>query len=139
VNAILQDNGYSLVAQPQVGDLAIYRSLADEVTHTGLVRMVGGDGSVLVESKWGPLGIYLHPVAAQPYGERHTYYRSSREGHLLAVTPRSSVPAAIEALAQVDAFSLDATEAVVSDARPRAGERQIYNPPLVKVPGQRKT
>jgi hypothetical protein len=36
-----------------------------------------------VESKWGWLGRYLHPPAAQRYGTLWTFHRSDRTGHRL--------------------------------------------------------
>jgi len=56
------------------------------VIHTGLVRFVDDDGVILIESKWGPLGVYLHPPEAQPWGHDFTFYRSPRPGHLLRLT-----------------------------------------------------
>src|SRR5207248_516297 len=42
------------------------------------------DGVVLVESKWGQLGRYIHTCADHIYGDNTcTYYRSSRTGHVL--------------------------------------------------------
>ena len=66
---ILADNGYVVVDEPREGDIVIYRDGLGQVQHTGLVRFVGTDGLVLVESKWGSLGIYLHTPKEQPYGE----------------------------------------------------------------------
>ena len=87
VDAILSDNGYTIVRDAAEGDLIVYRDAAGEVLHTGLVRLVGADGLILVESKWGPLGLYLHPPKAQPWGHNITYYRSARQGHLLKMSP----------------------------------------------------
>lgn len=91
VGAILADNRYEVVEQPAVGDLAIYKS-GDEITHTALVRVVREDGLVICESKWGPLGVYLHPVDVQPYGTNHKFYRSDRGSHLVTVLPTTSRP-----------------------------------------------
>jgi hypothetical protein len=85
VEMILADNGYEEVEQAREGDLVIYRSYAGGIEHTGLVRFVGTDRMVLVESKWGPLGVYLHAPESQPYGREYAYYRSAREGHQLAL------------------------------------------------------
>ena len=87
VDAILSDNGYTIVRDAEEADLVVYRDLAGEVLHSGLVRLVGADGLILVESKWGPLGLYLHPPEAQPWGHNITYYRSPRQGHLLKMSP----------------------------------------------------
>ena len=83
VDTILADNGYEVVGEPREGDIVIYRDGLGHVQHTGLVRFVGTDGLVLVESKWGSLGIYLHTPKEQPYGEFFNFRRSSRPGHEL--------------------------------------------------------
>ncbi len=91
VTEILEDNGYHSICQPEVGDLIVYRDEGGQVEHTGVVRFVAGRRFVLVESKWGPFGRYLHVPAAQPYGGHYSYYRSKRNGHLLRLrqSPRS--------------------------------------------------
>jgi hypothetical protein len=81
---ILKDNGYQPVKAPQAGDLVLYRDHTDWPLHSGIVRVVHPDLPVLVESKWGDLGRFLHPVAMQPYrGTRVCYYRSARPSHIL--------------------------------------------------------
>jgi hypothetical protein len=84
VESILADNGYKAVPRPVAGDLAVFRDQRGEVSHTGLVHRVGDDEAVLVESKWGKLGRYVHTCADHIYGDNTcTFYRSSRSGHLL--------------------------------------------------------
>lgn len=85
VETILADNGYHQVEKPQENDVVVYRSPEGQVDHTGVVQLVTDEGLVLVESKWGPLGVFLHPLAVQPYGDRSTFYRSARRNHLLAI------------------------------------------------------
>jgi hypothetical protein len=87
VDLILTDNGYTVVQEPDEGDLVVYRDAAGGVQHTGLVRHVGDDGLILVESKWGPFGLYLHAPDTQPWGTNFAYYRSPRQGHLLMMSP----------------------------------------------------
>lgn len=87
VDAILADNGYLVVHDVQEGDVVVYRDNLGRVRHTGLVRFVGTDGLILVESKWGPLGLYLHAPQDQPYGDLFNYYRSTRLGHELKLVP----------------------------------------------------
>lgn len=82
VERILAENGYGVVTDPRPGDLAIYR-LGTEIAHTAVVRATGPDIPVLVEGKWGWMGVYLHPVEQSPYGKYVTFYRSLRDGHLL--------------------------------------------------------
>jgi hypothetical protein len=79
---ILRDNGYRFVAKPKVGDVAIYR--AGLIVHSGLVRSVGPDGLVLIESKWGGISRFVHePRVGKEYGGAPSYYRSKRSGHTL--------------------------------------------------------
>ena len=140
VQALLDDNGYDLVAAPQAGDLAIYRDAAGEIAHTGLVRVVRGNDSIMVESKWGPLGVYLHPLTSQPYGTRHQFYRSPRDGHLVAVLPSFSLPPPEAILARGDQILPDDTaDPVYSTASGQPVKRQIFDRPTLRVPGQRKS
>jgi len=94
VPAILADNGYARVSAPAPGDACVYRSAAGEVSHTAVVRAVCDDGMVLVEGKWGWLGVYLHPVEASCYGTAFDYYRTARKSHLLAAVTDTPTPAA---------------------------------------------
>src|SRR5262249_1057001 len=87
VERILLDNGYAEFAAPREGDLAIYRS-GNKITHSGIVRIADKSTPILIESKWGPFGVYLHGVEKQPFAGQCIFYRSSRSGHVL--TLRSS-------------------------------------------------
>lgn len=95
VASILADNGYHEVSDPQVGDIIVYRNDAGEVLHTGLVR-INADDLLLVESKWGPHGRYLHAPADQPYSDRWSFWHSERDGHLIhmddSVAPHDTAP-----------------------------------------------
>lgn len=82
IETILADNGYETVEIPQVSDVILYRDKSGKVSHTGVVRLITDD-QVLIESKWGLLGRFIHPPAEQPYGESWSYQRSARTGHLL--------------------------------------------------------
>jgi hypothetical protein len=66
VARILQADQYKVVGQPQIGDLAIYRSIVGEIDHIGLVTRVEL-GAVFVWSKWGQLGEFEHHQYACPY------------------------------------------------------------------------
>ncbi len=92
VPAILEDNGYQEVTEPRPGDLVVYRDDEGVVTHTGVVRYVTPGEPVLVESKWGNLGVYLHRVDDSPYGANCRYYRSTRSGHMLQAVPPAATP-----------------------------------------------
>ena len=54
------------------------------MAHTAVVRYAADGQPPLVEGKWGPAGVYLHPAGVSAYGSGHTFYRSRRDGHLLA-------------------------------------------------------
>jgi hypothetical protein len=85
---ILKDNGYAEVEQVREGDLAIYIN-NNQVTHSGLVRYVNPDGKIVIESKWGPFGTFLHPMQSQPFSGVCRFYRSERQGHALALHSQS--------------------------------------------------
>ncbi|MCI0641110.1 MAG: hypothetical protein L0Y72_10530 [Gemmataceae bacterium] len=83
VPIILEDNGYEEVEAPRPNDVAVYRDAGGAISHTGIVRFVGG-GLILVESKWGRIGRFLHPHDVHCYGaDRCAFFRSERVGHFL--------------------------------------------------------
>jgi hypothetical protein len=90
VDGILVDNGYEQVSKPSKGDLAVYRNAERELVHTGIV--FHADDHTLIESKWGPLGRYIHLPDDQPFGGTCTFYHSPRRGHLLAGIPTDDQP-----------------------------------------------
>ncbi|NLF70294.1 MAG: hypothetical protein GX575_14740 [Candidatus Anammoximicrobium sp.] len=90
VDAILTDNGYRPVEQAEGGDLIIYSDDSGLPAHSGVVRFVTEDGRVLVESKWGPLGVFLHAPETQPFSRQFSFWRSPRAGHRLHVLPMAS-------------------------------------------------
>jgi hypothetical protein len=84
VEQILKENRYQIVSSPNAGDLAVFRDDRGEVMHSGLVHSISTDGVVLLESKWGSLGRYIHTASDHIYAAYHcTYYHSPRNGHLL--------------------------------------------------------
>lgn len=85
VDAILHDNRYERVAEPEASDLVVWRDALGIPVHTGIVKAVGQDGFVLVESKWGHTGRYLHEPHHPGYSKDFAYYRSPRSGHLLHI------------------------------------------------------
>jgi len=95
VESILDENGYEQVCEPRLDDLVVYRH-NDKIIHTAIVRAAAPNQQVLVEGKWGWLGLYIHPVEQSYYGSEFSYYRSARNGHLLKglTTPVSTVPKA---------------------------------------------
>src|SRR5262249_28326895 len=97
VQAILDDNGYREVSTPRPNDVAVFRDDVGNILHTGLVRTASEDGLILIESKWGTLGRYIHMPQDQVYAASCSYYRSSRQSHALhglgGETPTPAVPA----------------------------------------------
>jgi len=86
---LLIDNGYQPAGSPQPGDVAIYRE-GSTIVHSGLV--VNGEGNgPLVDSKWGPFSVFRHP-ADKYYRGDCTFYRSRRQGHMLAVHTTGKTP-----------------------------------------------
>lgn len=83
VEAILRDNAYTRVDEPAPQDLIVYRDAEGMPVHTGIVKAVGADGFVLVESKWGQSQVFWHTPDDQRYSRRYDFWRSDRSGHLL--------------------------------------------------------
>jgi len=84
VDRILQDNGYKPTTAVAPGDVAVFRNKGGKVTHSGLVHSVSQAGLILVESKWGRLGRFIHTDANHLYRtDKVNYYRSPRRNHLL--------------------------------------------------------
>jgi hypothetical protein len=91
VEPILAENGYRPVDDPRPGDLVLYRSATGLPAHAGVVRYVAGGMPVLVEGKWGWMGVFLHPVDRSPFGTDYAYYRSPRTTHQLPLSGPESV------------------------------------------------
>jgi hypothetical protein len=86
IEQLLKDNGYRSTTNPLPGDIIVYRENATGlVSHTGLVRTVIEDtGKVLIESKLGSYGRFIHAADQHPYDNTTaTYYHTVRGGHLL--------------------------------------------------------
>jgi hypothetical protein len=94
VERILEDNGYQLTLKPMIGDLCIYRDRQGEVSHSAVVRGLGEKGVILLESKWGKLGRFIHMAHENHAYTGHvpSFYRSARSGHLLRGLPLSEQP-----------------------------------------------
>jgi hypothetical protein len=94
VEGILQDNRYRRTRRPGPGDLVVFRNSTGQVTHSGLVHSVSANGLVLLESKWGQLGRYIHSAGDHSYrGHEVTYYRSKRGSHQLRGVSEDTQPA----------------------------------------------
>lgn len=89
VEIILADNGYQLVQEPQVGDIAIYRNHG-QVSHTARICSVEPGQPIMVESKWSWMGVFRHAVDRSIYGKDYSFYRTSRSGHLVRIADRST-------------------------------------------------
>lgn len=92
VQQILDDNGYELVEEPKAGDVIVYRTENREIVHTGLVRGVLNDGTVIIESKWGIEGTFLHDPEGTPYSTNFEYFRSSRPDNRVKIVPVDELP-----------------------------------------------
>lgn len=86
---ILEKDGYSRVDDPQklwVGDVVVYENAAGEITHVGQVVEIqksvhDGSHSVVILSKWGVYGEYLHELSDVPLllGTPKTFWTERRE------------------------------------------------------------
>jgi hypothetical protein len=56
-----------------------------------VVLALAEGGEVLVESKWGDPGLYVHRAELRGYG-RHLFYRSARTGHHVRELPGEQTP-----------------------------------------------
>ena len=92
VQEILDDNGYELTHEPKAGDVIVYRDDNRAIMHSGLVRGVLNDGTVIIESKWGVEGTFLHDPEGTPYSTLFEYYRSPRPDHRVKVVPVDELP-----------------------------------------------
>ena len=92
VQQILDDNGYETVAEPKAGDVIIYRDTGRNIVHSGIVRGVLDDNTVIIESKWGTEGTYLHAPDHTPYSVLFDYYRSPRHDNRVKVVQVEESP-----------------------------------------------
>ena len=92
VQRILDDNGYEVVEETMAGDVIIYRDSDFNIVHSGVVRGVLDDGTVIIESKWGSEGVFLHNPKDTPYMATFEYYRSPRPMHRVKIVPVDEVP-----------------------------------------------
>ncbi len=92
VQRILDDNAYEVVEEALAGDVIIYRDANRNIVHSGLVRGVLNDGSIIIESKWGVEGVFLHGPLDTPYSADFDYYRSPRPTHRVKIVPVDELP-----------------------------------------------
>lgn len=66
---------YRPVILPEPGDIVVYYDANNELCHSGIVKATGTKGFVLVESKWGALGRFLHLLETPQVATRYAFYR----------------------------------------------------------------
>ena len=71
-----------------------------------ILRCINGlegydSGTVLVEGKWGWMGVYMHRLRDCLYGPNVTFLRSDRRGHALRLSPANNVVPAVSVPADV--------------------------------------
>lgn len=87
VQRILDDNGYEAVDEAMPGDVIIYRDDDRNIVRSGIVRGVLNDGTIIIESKWGTEGVFLHNPRDTPYTPTFDYYRTMRPTHRVNIVP----------------------------------------------------
>jgi hypothetical protein len=92
---------YEAVTVPRSGDAVVYWEPPGEPVHSGIVRAVGAGGLVVIESKWGHLGRYLHLTGISHFPSRFTYYHRKGNGKSLAGGTEAT-PAADRAVPDAD-------------------------------------
>ncbi|MBC7819358.1 MAG: hypothetical protein IAG10_20935 [Planctomycetaceae bacterium] len=92
VQRILDDNGYEVVEEAMAGDVIVYRDNDRNIVHSGVVRGVLDDGTIIIESKWGTEGVFLHNPLDTPYSTLFEYYRSTRPTHRVNIVPVDELP-----------------------------------------------
>ena len=92
VQQILDDNLYELTVDPIAGDVIVYRDGNRNIVHSGLVRGVLNDGTIIIESKWGIEGIFLHDPEGTPYSNQFEYYHSPRADNRVKIVPVDELP-----------------------------------------------
>lgn len=84
----LSNGQFRKVPFPESGDIVIYYDDQGEICHSGVVKATGRNGFVLVESKWGSAGRFLHMLRLPKVQAQHEFYRRSIRG------PRTTIPRA---------------------------------------------
>lgn len=79
VPRVLEDNGYQQVSVPAEGDLVVFYERGETV-HSAIVCGHTANGEPLLESKWGALGLYVHPLRHALIHGDPAFFRTSRPG-----------------------------------------------------------
>jgi hypothetical protein len=75
VYSILRSGRYRKVTTPMPDDIVIYYEKSGDLCHSGIVKATGRQGFVLVESKWGSAGRFLHLLDLPEVQVKHEFYR----------------------------------------------------------------
>jgi hypothetical protein len=68
---------YRPTTQPKLGDIVVYRNHLGDIMHSGVVKAVGEEGFVLVESKWGTAGRFIHEPTISRTFASFSYYEKA--------------------------------------------------------------
>jgi hypothetical protein len=78
VKRILRHGRYRKVTEPEAGDVVIYYDAHGTLCHSGIVKATGKKGFVLVESKWGGAGRFLHVLELPQVQTSYAFYRRGK-------------------------------------------------------------
>lgn len=88
VGQLLKSNRYRKVTFPVSGDVVVYYDNNGNICHSGIVKATGRQGFVLVESKWGTAGRFLHVVTLPRTQAGYAYYRRQFNAPYRQTVPR---------------------------------------------------
>ncbi len=63
-----------IITRPMPNDIVIYYE-DNTICHSGVVQSISRNGIILVESKWGSLGRFIHPIDAPQVANRRIILR----------------------------------------------------------------
>lgn len=92
VHTLLKSGRYTKVPIPVPGDVVIYYDKSGEICHSGIVKATGRGQFVLIESKWGGAGRFLHMVNVPKVSVSHEYYRRNMGGMRRPMVPSDFNP-----------------------------------------------
>lgn len=74
----LRSGKYMKVPWPIAGDIIIYYDQHGNMCHSGIVKATGKQGFVLIESKWGGAGRFLHVKELPKVHATYAYFRAKK-------------------------------------------------------------
>lgn len=86
VKDLLNSDRFRKVSVPMSGDIVVYYDKTGDLCHSGIVKATGRQSFVLVESKWGGAGRFLHMLDLPQVQARHEFYRRNYPGSRLSRT-----------------------------------------------------